>query len=633
MTVHIALGGLVIALATAGVHRWLARAAALVRRSVLVVGTVAMLSVVVADWVLPAGWLEWSPTITGNLEGYVTERVGAAVGVAAATAANPFALSPKPVTSTSLPASESWWLTAVWWLGLSLATIRIAAAEWRAHRLKRRAAPLDSRSFPVLRESHTAVEIPLRISPEISTPAVVGWRHPCILLPKSAETWDPQTLRAAWLHEWAHIAHRDPSLQRVATWMCAVHWFNPLAWWIAHRLRHESEVAADDRVLRSGMRPSTYAKTLVALARDRLTPASTAIALVSSPSGLTRRVESIVAPQTRRRGPTGTWVSAVAGSYGALVLLLTATRPASATPRPDLVTHATTDVEAPAVAAGLRDAVDQEIERLVDRWHPTGAAVVVLDPQTRRVLASGDYRGALARSFEPASTIKPFTFATAIEAGLDPDTRVDGEGGEWIYDAAVFRDHHAFGSMTLTQSLAQSSNVGALKVFAQAGPRALRTTFVRLGLPAPPRWTPAQAAGAALGHGLQVTPVQLARAYASLATVSPTNDAAFRPSTVLHVRQLMEAVVHSPEGTGRQAQVRGIRVAGKTGTSPLPRPGGGFFDDRTQATFVGLAPATHPRFVVLVTVTDPRSGASGGVVAAPAFARIAAAALDSLDPS
>jgi cell division protein FtsI (penicillin-binding protein 3) len=154
-----------------------------------------------------------------------------------------------------------------------------------------------------------------------------------------------------------------------------------------------------------------------------------------------------------------------------------------------------------------------------------------------------------------------------------------------------------------------------------------------------PRWRDIELATLSFGYGLSVTPLQLAEAYSVIA-----NDGLLRPVSFLQqeqvpagrrvmsarvareVRAMMEEVL-GPEGTAQRARVAGYRVAGKTGTVKKS-VAGGYADDRYQALFAGIAPASQPRLVMVVVIDEPsRDEYYGGAVAAPVFSRVMTGAL------
>jgi cell division protein FtsI (penicillin-binding protein 3) len=190
--------------------------------------------------------------------------------------------------------------------------------------------------------------------------------------------------------------------------------------------------------------------------------------------------------------------------------------------------------------------------------------------------------------------------------------------------------------------MAVSTNIGFSKVFDRLGGARLERWLRRFHFGAAPGDLPVpiedksfRGAVVAIGEAMTASPLQLAAAYAVFANdgayVAPTlnrregpapRERMISPETARAIVSMLEGVVTSERATGKAARVAGVRVAGKTGTAELS-PGG----KSVYASFVGIAPVERPRFVILVGVEDPRGGESGGKVAAPVFARIAARAL------
>ncbi|MBZ0118936.1 MAG: hypothetical protein K8H88_18205 [Sandaracinaceae bacterium] len=269
--------------------------------------------------------------------------------------------------------------------------------------------------------------------------------------------------------------------------------------------------------------------------------------------------------------------------------------------------------------------VEAELDRLVAEG-ATRATIVVLDPQTGRVLAASgrgpEGTAEADRVDEMGSTLKPLTVAAALDAGLDPMRRFSGEGGAWQVDAStLLRDAHPRESFDAQDVLVASSNVGAAKIVEAVGEAPVASYFAanRVEVPAPASW---------LLHGAGIGAVtsarRLAAAYAVFANggrwIEPTSDGSGRSHDVLSapsaraIARMLEAAV-GEEGTGRRAQIQGVRVAGKTGTTASG-----------AAVFAGFAPVDEPRYVVVVRA-ERTDGAWGGAVAAPSFARVAAALL------
>lgn len=296
--------------------------------------------------------------------------------------------------------------------------------------------------------------------------------------------------------------------------------------------------------------------------------------------------------------------------------------------------------------------VARELDRLIAEGG-TQVAIVVLDPRDGRVLAAearssgshtnaadpndpnhvandddpNDASSAIDRVVSTGSTIKTLTLAAALEAGLDPSRRFDGEGGEWRADGdTVLRDHAPHVSLDAREVLMTSSNVGAAKIVRAVGDevvlRYLRDAGARLD-----GSHVAMEHGAGIGTSMRL--VDLAAAYAVFANggyaIEPTRSgdgprrAVISAATAATILTMLEAAT-GEEGTGHPARVEGHRVGGKTGTT---RDGAG--------VFVGIAPIDAPRFVIAVRVERP-DGAWGGSVAAPSFARLTRSLLEGRAP-
>jgi beta-lactamase regulating signal transducer with metallopeptidase domain len=165
-------------------------------------------------------------------------------------------------------------LPLAWTVGLCVLLLRLSAARWLLRNAERQAAMLerDTRD-PLITALNAASEqldvrrpITLLINPDKSIPVVWGIRRCRLLLPAAARNWPAERLRSVLLHELAHVKRRDMIAQLLAELACALHWFNPLAWFAAWRLAEERERACDDLVLAGGVRPSTYAEHLLDIA-------------------------------------------------------------------------------------------------------------------------------------------------------------------------------------------------------------------------------------------------------------------------------------------------------------------------------------------------------------------------------
>jgi len=335
---------------------------------------------------------------------------------------------------------------------------------------------------------------------------------------------------------------------------------------------------------------------------------------------------------------------------------------------------------------GSMQAVAEEaLARSVARFEALGGVLVALDPRNGDLLAVAerpgfdpnrfrktDFRNSRARSFtdaeEPGSVMKAFLAAAALEHGVvGLDEPIDCEDGRFRIPGKTIHDHEPHDRLDLAGILAHSSNIGATKLAYRLGAKRHHEMLRAFGfgrrsgigfsgesaglLRSWERWRPVDQANIAFGQGMNVTAVQLAAATAALAnggvwrsprlvaarrppggTWSPARPSeprrAISPETAAQVLHLMEGVV-SPVGTGRLAGLRGVRVAGKTGTAQkLDRESGRYHADRFVAWFIGIVPADDPKLVIVAAVDDPVGPLhTGGTVAAPLFAEVAASSL------
>ena len=286
------------------------------------------------------------------------------------------------------------------------------------------------------------------------------------------------------------------------------------------------------------------------------------------------------------------------------------------------------------------------------------------NPNNRQAVAGDNYRNrAVTDSYEPGSTIKPFTVAAALESGsVRPDSLLNTHPGTLRVGSHTVRDIRDYGRIDVTTIISKSSNVGAAKLALEMPADSLWNMLAGLGFG---RTTgsgfPGESAGAlgvqpprsaveratlAFGYGVAATPLQLAQAYAAVATdgrlrpvsfvrlddEAPTGEAIMQPQTALTLRRMMEAAA-ADGGTAVRARIPAYRVAGKTGTVRKSMAGG-YADDSYVAWFAGMAPASDPRLVMVVMLDEPAGeDYYGGQVAAPVFARVMGSALRLLNIS
>src|SRR5829696_7717125 len=258
----------------------------------------------------------------------------------------------------------------------------------------------------------------------------------------------------------------------------------------------------------------------------------------------------------------------------------------------------------------------------------------------------------LTDPYEPGSTFKAFTVASALEDGaVRPSSKFVVPDHMTVADH-VINDSQPHETEILTPAgvLEHSSNVGATKIAQELGGRKLYN-YMRafgfgqptgvdllgedLGLVPPYKdWSGVSIGNIPFGQGFTVTPLQLVSGYATLVNggrrVTPhvaeqetspkQGPRVISKKTSAIVRGMLQGVVD--DGSGHFAQISGYTVAGKTGTSQIVDPKTGTYGDQYVASFIGFAPATDPEYVMLVAVDEPQTSYWGEVVAVPAFRHV-----------
>lgn len=328
--------------------------------------------------------------------------------------------------------------------------------------------------------------------------------------------------------------------------------------------------------------------------------------------------------------------------------------------------------------------VENELRNTIYHFDADQAFGVVMDPKTGEILAMATSptfdanRAAkmppeLRRNrvitdlFEPGSTMKTFVIANGLkDKMLAPNTRYQTENGLLRIGKKIIREadeHHRWPSLTVTEILAYSSNIGSSKIALQMGSDRLRQGLDMFGfgektgidLPGeakgilqPLPWGDHLTANISFGHGVSVTPLQVANAFASIASGGmlhkpyivksyrdpetmewkevTANTAAKRilSSEESAQMRLMLSAVTGEGGTGGNARIEGFPVGGKTGTAQKVNPNGrGYLKGGYISSFAGFVPSNDPRYVIYVVVDHPKKNAYyGSQVAAPLFSKI-----------
>ena len=316
----------------------------------------------------------------------------------------------------------------------------------------------------------------------------------------------------------------------------------------------------------------------------------------------------------------------------------------------------------------------RELSKAVEKHKAKAGAIVVLDAKTGEVLAmvnlptynpnkpiniKGKTRNrAITDIFEPGSTLKPMTASAAMQFGdFTPSTPIQTAPGYMSIGPATIHDSHTYGVLTVAEVIQKSSNVGASKMALSLKREELWSSFNQLGygtrtnigfpgessgrLRPYKTWRPIEQATMSYGHGISLTLLQLARSYTVFAnegelkpvsllrlSESPVGHQVFSAQVANDVKDMLELVVQ-PGGTALRAQVAGYRVGGKTGTAHKIGPKG-YEPNKYVGSFVGIAPASNPRFIMAVMIDEPsieKDQYYGGIVAAPVFSAVMADAL------
>ena len=331
-----------------------------------------------------------------------------------------------------------------------------------------------------------------------------------------------------------------------------------------------------------------------------------------------------------------------------------------------------------SIDANIQGRTEQVLQELADTYTPKGATAIVMDPQSSQVLALANYPAAdpadpgnatpeelsnraTGSTYEPGSTFKAFTVAAALEDKIvTPSTMFDLPPTIQVADREIEESHpRGYVTLSVADILAQSSNVGAVKIGLETGAERFDYWVRRFGFGTPSGIDfPGEEAGIVphvedysgstmgnlpIGQGLAVTPIQMAAAYSAIAndgmlrapqvvlseggekTPEPEAHRVISAANAAKVREMLKGVL-APGGTASEVEVPGYTLAGKTGTAQKVVDGE-YSDSQFVASFVGFAPADDPQLLVAIMVDEPQGDYYGGTVAAPAFGEIAKFAL------
>jgi cell division protein FtsI (penicillin-binding protein 3) len=329
------------------------------------------------------------------------------------------------------------------------------------------------------------------------------------------------------------------------------------------------------------------------------------------------------------------------------------------------------------IDAELQEIAEAALARALTETGAAGGDVILADPRTGEILAlasvttGGEARiPAFTDPYEPGSTSKPVLLATLLQENLARlDEKIDVEGGTYRTPYRTITDVHGYDTLTVEEIIRYSSNIGAAKLAERIPEPGMQYFYLRdfgFGTPTliesasesfgvlrrPERWSPLSPHSLAYGYEMTVTSIQLVAAYGALA-----NDGVLlQPTLVRRVRGADGRVIreHEPRvvrrvvttevaheitrvlagvvrsGTGDEAALQTIDIAGKTGTSRISADGA-YQAGRYVASFVGYLPADDPQLVVLAKLSDPKSSIYGGGAAAPVSRAVVQAILSAAE--
>ena len=328
--------------------------------------------------------------------------------------------------------------------------------------------------------------------------------------------------------------------------------------------------------------------------------------------------------------------------------------------------------------------VESQLKAAVQSKGAKGGMAVVMDPKTGEILALANEKGfdpnnfskigaaggknrVITDCFDPGSTFKIFLAAAALEEGVYKETdQIFCENGNYAVADRVIREaqRKKHGYLSFADIIKYSSNIGSVKISERLGKEKFYDYITRFGfgqksgidLPGetagllrPVRnWTRVDTSTVAFGQGVSVTAIQLISALSAIANqgvlmkpyivrgfvdkqgqvirkYDPTPvRQVISPQTARRMAALMTRVVGDPDGTGKNARIENVNVAGKTGTSQkFEFAMRAYSSERVRTSFMGFFPAEDPQVAILVVLDEPQRDKWGGVAAAPVFKNIA----------
>jgi cell division protein FtsI (penicillin-binding protein 3) len=324
----------------------------------------------------------------------------------------------------------------------------------------------------------------------------------------------------------------------------------------------------------------------------------------------------------------------------------------------------------------IQHVVERELDKSFTQWNAQGACAIVMEPSTGHILAMASRPSfnpnlygnspvanrrnrCLTDFYEPGSIFKVMTMAAALsENKVQLDDSIFCENGSWaVTRSRVIHDVHPYGRLLIPEILIKSSNIGTVKIGRLVGEPTLYQYIKKFGfgelsgidlkgevagIVHPLRnWSKISITSVPYGQEVAATALQMVRAISVIANggylvqpvvmkeiqdesgtvvkrgVIPAKERIIEKEVTLKINDMLVRVVD--EGTGQNAKIKGVSVAGKTGTAQKINPQGGYSHSNFISSFMGYAPADNPLLAMIVMVDDPHPSYYGGTVAAPVF--------------
>jgi len=320
-----------------------------------------------------------------------------------------------------------------------------------------------------------------------------------------------------------------------------------------------------------------------------------------------------------------------------------------------------------SIDINLQQSIRSNLINTINDFRADSGLAVVMDISNGEVLSSVSFpdfnpnnkdfkeynliNRVIQSNYEMGSTFKPLTVANGYDYGIiNPDMVFDVKKNvKGVRDYDNYKDN---GLYNVEKIVVESSNIGTAQIALKIGKNKQKDFLKKLGffeklnielleaeepLANPNNWGKHETTRIGFGHSFSITPLHLVRAYASIANegyiVNPTfilnkknqsfENILFKKDTSDYFLSLLNAVVIKTKFTGPRVKIEGYQIGGKTGTSELLNPKGGYYKDRNRTSFIGLFPINKPRYIVYTSIEypkkpkDSRQRMTGAVVNAP----------------